>query len=95
MGAAASWLGFPESSLGQALHPDADYQDFEGGTIWWRPQTGAIAVRVEVAQLPSKSTGLPVTEEMPFGGNPDDRIQFFDQAVATLRDGKREIWFRS
>jgi hypothetical protein len=93
MGGAASWLGFPNDHGGPAA-PGYERQSFEGGVIYSRDQSSAIAVRSETLQLGAKPIGLPLTAEIPFGDNPDDRIQFFDKAVATLRDGKREIWFR-
>jgi hypothetical protein len=38
--------------------------------------------------------GRAVSEEQPIGTGPGDRIQFFEDAVVTLRDGKRELWPR-
>jgi uncharacterized protein with LGFP repeats len=38
--------------------------------------------------------GFPVSDDKPAETGGGDRIQFFDDGVVTLRDGKREIWVR-
>jgi hypothetical protein len=101
LGAEVSWLGFPARQR-RAFHATGSgTQDFEAGTIYWRPGIVPIGVPAEVvrlaAQAPAQSLPLsfPVTEEQPAGANESGRIQFFENGVATLRDGKREIWLRA
>lgn len=76
-------------------------QDFEGGAIYWRSNIGAIAVPKVLNELIArdagglgKRLGLPRAEEQSIGGSGTDRIQFFDNGVVTLRNGKHEIWLR-
>lgn len=60
----------------------------------------AFAVPAETVTLISEGRGdllgcgVPVSEELPIGGEAGDRIQFFADAVVTVRDGKRELWPR-
>jgi hypothetical protein len=74
-------------------------QHFEGGLISLQPETGPIAIPRAVFEFISRSQelvlklGHPVSEEQPVGTN-DGRIQYFENGVVTLRDGKREAWVR-
>lgn len=74
-------------------------QEFEGGVISGRPGSGLFMVPKEAHDLiwrvPDIATrlGFPVSEEEPVGWE-DDRIQFFENGVVTLRAGKREAWLR-
>jgi hypothetical protein len=45
-------------------------------------------------ELYGRRLGFPVIEEQPAGEDGSGRIQFFENGVVTLRDGKREIWLR-
>jgi uncharacterized protein with LGFP repeats len=70
-------------------------QVFEGGSIFWLPETGAIAVSGAAMDMLRDSDlkerlGFPVAEEQPIGTG-DDSIQFFDHGAVILRDGKREV----
>jgi hypothetical protein len=42
----------------------------------------------------SQGCGFPVSQEQTIGTDSGDRSQFFEKAVVTLRDGKRELWPR-
>jgi hypothetical protein len=97
LGAEKSWLGFPARS--EEFPNIAGGQVFTGGVIWLRPGADPIAVSVAVMNLLIKGDsrgriGSPVTEEQPVGTNGSDRIQFFQEGVVTLRDGKYEAWLR-
>lgn len=100
LGGGGSWLGFPTAG---PVHPGGGrvYQSFEEGTLFWRSDTGAIAVRAANMELFSADPASPVpgidhplTPERPIGPGESDRIQFFDRCVMTVRDGKAEIWLR-
>jgi hypothetical protein len=87
----------PEALLEQA---DTVTQDFEGGSIFWRPETGTVAVPEATVReilrdpaVPGK-LGWPVSEERIIGPGESDRIQFFENGNVTLRGGEREIWLR-
>jgi hypothetical protein len=93
----SSQLGFPMSN---ATPPGSNLtQDFEGGTVF----TGIPGVRVVVVPAESmrliqvesirQRLGLPIADEQPAGSS-GDRLQFFENGVVTLRDGKREVWVR-
>jgi hypothetical protein len=79
---------------------DSISQDFEGGSIFWRPETGAFAVSNAtlnaISQDPAsqEKLGWPVSEDRPIGADGSDRIQFFDDGNVTVRDGNHEIWLR-
>src|SRR6185312_5152461 len=100
LGAEKSWLGFP--SWLQQAHPQTKSltQDYEGGTVYWQPRVGPIAVPTWVIELirqdgtAGQQLGFPVTEETSLGTGESDRIQFFENGVVTLRDGKNEMWVR-
>jgi Biotin-requiring enzyme len=75
-------------------------QMFEYGQIYWRPGASPIAISASTIEFIRHKgqrvgwIGFPVTEEQPAGSDGSGRIQFFDNGVITLRDGKREIWLR-
>lgn len=95
-----SWLGFPVTEVADAIFSRSGvHQRFEGGTIYVYG-AGTFAVRKAVddyifqdGDLPPQ-LGFPVTEEESVGTGESDRIQFFENGVVTLRDGKYEIWLR-
>lgn len=102
MGAEASWLGFPvESGTIGPPRRSSVVQAFEGGTIYWRRSRSAIAVPRAFNEVISEDLsrlrerlGFPVTEEWSIDASGINRIQFFENGVVTLRNGKREIWLR-
>jgi uncharacterized protein with LGFP repeats len=99
LGREKSWLGFPIEP-GRSMMWSRGGQNFEGGMIYWRRETDPIAVPVAIMQLIQEEDtlagrlGYPVSEEEPIGTSRHDRIQFFENGVATLQDQKREIWLR-
>jgi len=102
MGPEASWLGFPVEAgrIGPPLRSSV-VQAFEGGTIYWRRSRSAIAVPRAFNEVISEDLsrlrerlGFPVTEEWPIDASGINRVQFFETGVATLRNGKRDIWLR-
>jgi uncharacterized protein with LGFP repeats len=100
LGAEKSWLGFPVEPARPALGWRPGKQIFEEGVIYWRPGAATIAIPRAVVDLIAQDPdlggrlGLPVSEEQPAGEDGSGRIQFFEDGVITLRDGKREIWLR-
>jgi uncharacterized protein with LGFP repeats len=100
LGAEKSWLGFPVAPARPALGWRPGKQIFEEGVIYWRPGVAAIAIPRAVVDLIAQDAdlggrlGLPVSEEQPAGEDGSGRIQFFEDGVVTLRDGKRETWLR-
>jgi uncharacterized protein with LGFP repeats len=96
LGGWESWLGFPLGRW-QPLEGQGSLrwrQSFEGGNIYHRDGHDPLAVSCETQKLLDPSIGWPVTEERPIGADGPDRIQFFENGVVTLRDGKREVWPR-
>lgn len=102
-GGPASQLGFPVSGAEIAPPESGGWiQRFEGGVIVeGSDQTIAHAVPADTVALISGvhdgdlfGCGLPVSEEQPIGTDSGDHIQFFEDAVVTLREGKRELWPR-
>jgi uncharacterized protein with LGFP repeats len=100
-GDARSWLGYPQGSW-QRTGMQSGMQRFEGGTIFWRSDTGAFAVSQYVTVsavigdgrgMPGKlgKLGYPVSEEQAIGSG-TDRIQFFECGVIRHRDGKHDVW---
>jgi uncharacterized protein with LGFP repeats len=104
-GETASRLGFPAGDERRNTGPGDPYvrtsveQEFEGGVISGQPGSGLFMVPKEAHDLiwgdPDIATrlGFPVSEEEPVGWA-DDRIQFFENGVVTLRAGKRAAWLR-
>ena len=81
LGGPGGWLGPPvDEGAGSAEMDTADRRgrtrDFQNGSIFWTPQTGAHevhgAIRVKWAQL-GNWLGYPVTDEL---GTPDGRGRF-------------------
>jgi uncharacterized protein with LGFP repeats len=97
LGAEKSWLGFPRS-LGQDESAGGfAIQLFEAGGIYWRSGGAPIAVpnwAVSMSAATVGSLGFPVSELQSIGVSESDRIQFYENAVVTLRDGKPQIWLR-
>lgn len=97
LGGTSSWLGYPMSNATNIGSNST--QDFEGGTVF----TGIPVARVVAVPAASMNLirdegirgrlGFPVAAEQP-SGNGGDRLQFFENGVVTLRDGKREVWVR-
>jgi uncharacterized protein with LGFP repeats len=96
--AAAPRLGLPvddqdEFTLGLR-------QRFEFGTVFARAGNKVLVVPSETIELYSQDRriserlGWPTSEEFAAGKDETVRIQFFDNGVVTLRDGKREICLR-
>jgi hypothetical protein len=109
LGGAESWLGFPVSEAERLGHGSAQRFEggtiCQYNVAWWTdeavaPDT-AIAVPAETVTLICDAhggdlggCGMPVSEEQPIGTGTSDRIQFFESAVITLRNGRRELWPR-
>jgi hypothetical protein len=99
LGAEKSWLGFP-ATQGVSLPSGVVRQRFEGGTIYLRSKSGPVAVRKAVDDYIFqdrdllKRLGFPVSEEQPVGEDGSGCIQYFQNGVVTLRDGKYEVWVR-
>jgi hypothetical protein len=95
LNAEKSWLGFPVKDTFRHLRLGFLFQYFEGGVIYSRRETGPVSVPAEVAALMLvRNLGMPTSEEQPVGDSESHRIQYFENGVATLRNGKREIWLR-
>jgi hypothetical protein len=99
LGAEKSWLGFPISQKGTFSHPaDSGVQYFEEGLIYWQPGIDPFAVPNATLELIENDAvlgrvGMPVSEEKAVGDG-DERIQYFENGVVTLREGQREAWLR-
>jgi LGFP repeat len=99
-----SWLGFPTSERTDARtssdQPWCCYQDFEGGTIFWKEEYRAIAVRKDIMEVLSQDHGLrwqlgfPVIPESVLESSADVRTQIFEHGVVTVRNGTVEAWVR-
>ena len=94
LGGPGGFLGLPvDEGAGSAEMPTADgrgrCRDFQGGSIYWKLQTGAFEVhgdiRIKWAQLRGERgfLGFPVTDEL---GTPDGRGRFSDF------EGGRILW---
>lgn len=100
LGGEKSWLGFPAGRKWPLSSDGLELQDFEAGMIYWRPGANPVAVPIVPSELTKQEIelrgklGFPLTEEQPVGDDGSGRIQYFENGVATLRDGKREIWLR-
>jgi hypothetical protein len=96
LGGPSSWLGYPTTR--QSYRDGRSIQDFQGGTVFVGPdRTVAVpAASMELIRRDEsveKRLGFPVTEDEPTGTS-DDRWQFFENGVVTVRDGNREVWVR-
>jgi uncharacterized protein with LGFP repeats len=102
LGAENSWLGFPTEQRRVTLPSrlGLGFQNFEAGTIYWRPGSDPFGVPATVMELIKQTRnlrepiGFPMTEEQPIGTAGSSRIQLFENGVVTRRDGKYEIWVR-
>jgi serine/threonine protein kinase len=101
-GGAYGWLGFPVSEETDGRAPGQEqwccYQHFEGGTIYWKKQYGAITVRKDITNtFPADGSsppdlGFPVTRESHLAGDNEIRIQLFEHGVITIRVGVARTW---
>jgi TIR domain/LGFP repeat len=102
-----SWLGFPKSDEVDARasesEPWATIQDFEGGTIFYKEEYGSVGVtRATMECLAGREglrqqMGFPIKEERslsPRNADDDERVQFFEHGVVTIRNGVIEAWIR-
>lgn len=94
LGGPGSWLGFPTAT--QVNIRSGRVQRFEHGSIYLGPDSEAVAVAVpaETVELVGDVLGWPVSQEKSVGGSDDEAIQYFENGVVVLRDGKREILVR-
>jgi hypothetical protein len=90
LGGPASHLGFPISAV--ITRYGGWTQEFEHGTIYDHLGYGPTSVPAETFKLVGRLNLWPMSEEKSVGGNADERIQFFDNGIVTVRHGKREIW---
>jgi uncharacterized protein with LGFP repeats len=109
LGTTSSWLGFPTAPprcLNGYLTQDFEGGTV---FVWPDPASARLAgiawpdrpVAVPAASLDlirrnegtRSRLGFPVTAEEPTGQG-DDRWQFFQNGVVTVKDGKRQIWLR-
>lgn len=94
-----SWLGFPAGPA-TIWESGMRIQSFEGGAIYWRNITGPLSIdksTLEFIDLDREmrgKIGYPVSEQQVIGENDSGRIQFFDNGIITVRDGRHEIWMR-
>lgn len=102
LGGTGSWLGFPTSDE-LLTDPLVDgtrcsIQTFENGVIYYTDKHISVTVpAASIVYLRShtglgKRLGMPV-ERDPNSG-PDEPVQFFENGVVTVRDGKVEAWVR-
>ncbi|WP_019201321.1 alpha/beta hydrolase-fold protein [Tsukamurella sp. 1534] len=75
-------LGFPTGAERPLADKKGRYQQFQGGTVYWTPETGARAVRGEIGKkyaalgFEKSPVGLPVGDETPVrGGGAFQRFQ--------------------
>jgi hypothetical protein len=100
LGGTGSWLGFPKSDQTVSESGLSHLQEFEGGSVFWRPSEVPVTVPAATMEWISREDGTmgvlgcPVSEEQPMGAEGSDRIQFFENGIVTFRDGKREMWLR-
>jgi hypothetical protein len=103
----SSWLGFPKSDEVDARtsesEPWATVQDFEGGAIFYKEEYGSVGVRRDTLEYLTghggvrQWMGFPVEEERslsPENADNDERVQFFERGVVTIRNGTIEAWIR-
>lgn len=96
LGGPGSNLGFPTSNSAR-IRGDGWCQEFEHGSIYHRKGHGLTAVPAETLRLTGSTMhplGWPTSAEKSVDGRAEERIQFFEHGVVTVRDGKREIWLR-
>ncbi|MEV4141080.1 hypothetical protein AB0J72_54070 [Dactylosporangium sp. NPDC049742] len=90
LGGPTGWLGFPVNHEAGDEHEAV--QQFEAGTIVWRPDRGAIAVPLAIhVAARERGLGSPTGPVRRLGGGAD-RAQFFDKRLVTVRDGVAEAW---
>jgi uncharacterized protein with LGFP repeats len=98
LGGPGAWLGFPKSNARRVVTGGGGWvQDFEHGRIFHREGYEPIAVPVDApgsVNLVEPPLGWPISAEKPVGDSFGERIQFFENGVVTLRDGRREVWVR-
>lgn len=99
-GETRSWLGFPTGEPRRYTLRGRFSQAFEGGTIFWANERGAIAVPSVSMELISykgggsqHSLGFPITPEKRLESEGIERIQFFENGVVTVRRGVAEVWW--
>jgi hypothetical protein len=101
MGGTTGDLGFPVSNETEAASGGAGYrlcQRFEGGTIYWWNEYGAVAETGAVASLLDEDDavreqlGFPVSSPQPLHPSSDDVIQFFERGAVTVTAGEVERW---
>jgi uncharacterized protein with LGFP repeats len=96
LGGPSSWLGFPTAR--QTYLEGRPIQDFECGTVFIGPDH-PLAVPAASMELIWRDEGMkerigfPVTAEEQTGTS-DDRWQFFQNGVVTVKDGNRQVWVR-
>ena len=105
LGGTGSWLGFPKSDETDARtskdEPWCTAQEFEGGTIFFKAKCGSVTVSRAIMESLSQHDGLrqrlgfPVKEERPLASGDDERVQFFEHGVVTVRNGMIEAWLRA
>jgi uncharacterized protein with LGFP repeats len=101
----SSWLGFPKSDEVDVRTSESEslstVQEFEGGTIFFKPDYNSVAVKRATMDYVSKNEGMrqrigfPVKEERSLTPEGDERVQFFEHGVVTVRNGVIEAWLRS
>jgi hypothetical protein len=97
LGGPGSELGFP-TSASTMVAPGRWTQRFEHGLIYDQTGHEPVAVPEETLELAiwdRDQLGWPVSAEKPIGGNANERIQFFENGIVTVRDGKVEIWLQA
>jgi uncharacterized protein with LGFP repeats len=100
LGGSASWLGFPVDRANLAAD-DLLYQKFEGDAIYQAYAREPIAVADLIDAFLTGTPALlsrlgwPKSEEKLIGLDGTELIQFFDNGVITVKDGKAKAWFSS
>jgi Protein kinase domain len=99
LSASGGWLGFPTSKVASEGEGWGLGQSFEGGTVWVvRGQRDPVAVPATTMEMLTRDAmralGPPLSDEASVGSGDGERIQFFRNGIVSLRDGKREVWWR-
>lgn len=92
LGGPGSGLGFPASATTRVK--GGWVQRFEHGAMYNQGDREPVVVPAETVELAGDRLGWPVAAEESVGGRDGERIQWFENGVVTLREGKREIWLR-
>lgn len=114
LGGTAGWLGFPvaeETPDSRSGTVARTFQPFEGGTIFWTEQGGAIAVPRATMEMfsredgPGRQLGFPVSRPRALAPEKDPAspeayeeptlVQLFENGVVTTRGGVAEGWVRA